>query len=301
MSFRERDNRRDRKERPHKHERREKYDNQRERTEKVKRERRSRSPHGRRREERGDRDVKPRIKQEERDRGYERGESPRESRNENVRVKEEVSMNIKQEREYHDRRRQENRRHQPENPFQSSNNASASQEENDEAEAPKEREKPNFETSGALTEDTNTYRGVVIKYNEPPEARKPKRKWRFYIFKGDKEMPCLHVHRQSAYLLGRDRKIADIPVDHPSCSKQHAILQYRLAEFTRDDGTTGRRVRPYILDLESANGTFLNNQQIEAKRYYELKEKDVLKFAYSSRDYVLLHENSKDDEDEEVG
>ena len=52
------------------------------------------------------------------------------------------------------------------------------------------------------------------------------------------------------------------------------------------------QVLPYIIDLGSANGTYLNNQKIEAQRYVELKEKDVLKFGYSSREYVLLHENS---------
>lgn len=31
--------------------------------------------------------------------------------------------------------------------------------------------------------------------------------------------------------------------------------------------------RPYIIDLESANGTFLNNQRIDPRRFYELKEK----------------------------
>jgi pSer/pThr/pTyr-binding forkhead associated (FHA) protein len=35
----------------------------------------------------------------------------------------------------------------------------------------------------------------------------------------------LHIHRQSAYLIGRDRAIADISIDHPSCSKQHAVIQ----------------------------------------------------------------------------
>ena len=63
-------------------------------------------------------------------------------------------------------------------------------------------------------------------------------------------------------------------------------------EFTRADGTTGRRVRPYIIDLGSGNGTYLNNQRIDPQRYYELKEKDVLKFGFSSREYVLLHEFS---------
>ncbi|PIO61672.1 brix domain protein [Teladorsagia circumcincta] len=38
---------------------------------------------------------------------------------------------------------------------------------------PKEKEKVNLGVSGKLAEDTNMYRGVLIKYNEPPEAKKP--------------------------------------------------------------------------------------------------------------------------------
>uniref|UniRef100_G1PAL4 FHA domain-containing protein n=1 Tax=Myotis lucifugus TaxID=59463 RepID=G1PAL4_MYOLU len=168
------------------------------------------------------------------------------------------------------------------------------------------KEKPSFELSGALLEDTNTFRGVVIKYSEPPEARLPKKRWRLYPFKNDEVLPIMYIHRQSAYFLGRHRRVADIPIDHPSCSKQHAVFQYRLVEHTRADGTVGRRVKPYIIDLGSGNGTCLNNKRIEPQRYYELKEKDVLKFGFSSREYVLLHESSdtsevdrKDEEEEE--
>ncbi|XP_061455436.1 smad nuclear-interacting protein 1-like isoform X1 [Rhineura floridana] len=157
---------------------------------------------------------------------------------------------------------------------------------------PGNKEKPSFELSGALLEDSNTFRGVVIKYSKPPEARIPKKRWRLYPFKNDEVLPVMYIHRQSAYLLGRHRRIADIPIDHPSCSKQHAVFQYRLVEYTRPDGTIGRKVKPYIIDLGSGNGTFLNNQRIEPQRYYELKEKDVLKFGFSSREYVLLHESS---------
>lgn len=160
---------------------------------------------------------------------------------------------------------------------------------------PQEKEKPNFELSGKLTEDANTVNGVVIKYSEPSDARKPKRRWRLYPFKGEKALPTLYVHRQSAYLMGRDRKIADIPLDHPSCSKQHAVLQYRLVSFQREGGGEGRRIRPYLIDLESANGTFVNNVKLEPRRYHELLERDVLRFGFSSREYVLLHEHSKDD------
>lgn len=160
------------------------------------------------------------------------------------------------------------------------------------------KEEPNFETTGKLAEDTNTFNGVVIKYSEPAEARKPKRRWRLYPFKGEKQLPVLHIHRQSGYLLGRDRKVADIPIDHPSCSKQHAALQYRLIS-AKKDGRHVRCIRPYIIDLESANGTYVNNQKIEPKKYVELMEKDVIKFGFSSREYVLLHEHSTDSGDDD--
>ena len=40
-----------------------------------------------------------------------------------------------------------------------------------------------MELSGALAADTNTVNGTLVKYAEPPEARKPKKKWRLYVFK----------------------------------------------------------------------------------------------------------------------
>ncbi|XP_049872300.1 smad nuclear-interacting protein 1 isoform X2 [Pectinophora gossypiella] len=158
-----------------------------------------------------------------------------------------------------------------------------------------DKEKPNFGLSGKLTADANTVNGVVIKYTEPDDAKQPKRRWRFYPFKGDKALPILYIHRQSAFLMGRDKKVVDIMLEHPSVSKQHAALQYRATPFTRPDGSQGRRVRPYIIDLDSANGTFVNNKKIEPRRYVELLERDVVKFGFSQREYVLLHENSKDD------
>jgi len=37
----------------------------------------------------------------------------------------------------------------------------------------------------------------------------------------------LYIHRQSQYLFGREHRVVDVPTDHPSCSKQHAVLQFR--------------------------------------------------------------------------
>lgn len=166
----------------------------------------------------------------------------------------------------------------------------------------KPKEQVNFGLSGKLTEDANTFKGVVIKYSEPPEARKPKLKWRFYPFKGDEVLPVIHLHRQSAYLIGRDRTVCDLPMDHASVSKQHAVLQYRMVT-ENVDGKRVTSVKPYIIDLNSANKTFLNGKPIDPQRYYELKEQDALKFGFSSREYIVLNElsagASKDDGEEE--
>jgi hypothetical protein len=102
----------------------------------------------------------------------------------------------------------------------------------------------------------------------------------------------LYIHRQTCYLFGRERRVADIPTDHPSCSKQHAVIQYRLTEKEEPDGMIASKVRPYIMDLGSTNGTFLNGKRIDPQRYYELLETDTIKFGNSSREYVLLHEHS---------
>ncbi|KAL4459203.1 hypothetical protein ABPG75_014068 [Micractinium tetrahymenae] len=161
----------------------------------------------------------------------------------------------------------------------------------EEEEVPDKEVEPEFGLSGALVAETNKVNGVVLLHNEPAEARKPTTKWRLYVFKGEEQLPDpLYIHRLSCYLFGRERRVADIPTDHPSCSKQHAVLQFRLTEKEGLDGMMKAAVRPYLMDLGSTNGTFINGERLEPERYYELLEKDVLKFGNSTRTYVLLKE-----------
>lgn len=155
----------------------------------------------------------------------------------------------------------------------------------------KPKAQPNFGTTGKLAEASNMVNGVSLKWVEPSDAMKPTKRWRLYIFKGKEALEPYHIHRQSAYLLGRERRVADIPLDHPSCSSQHAVLQFRLTSKT-SAGKTTKLVRPYVMDLGSTNGTYVNGERIEAERYVELLERDLLRFGYSSREYVLLHEES---------
>ncbi|KAJ1308666.1 hypothetical protein OPQ81_004359 [Rhizoctonia solani] len=163
--------------------------------------------------------------------------------------------------------------------------------------AEEDKAKPNFGNSGLLAAATNTVKhgdgtSTLLKYNEPPEARKPVENWRMYVFKGKEQVDLLHLHRQSAYLIGRDQKICDILVEHPSCSKQHAVIQFRQVHIKNEFGEAKAVVKPFVIDLESTNGTMVNDEAIPVSRYYELKPSDVLKFGESTREYVLLHENA---------
>lgn len=165
-------------------------------------------------------------------------------------------------------------------------------EDGNEEEPDVDKQKPNFGLSGALAKDSkggNMYKGVVLKFREPPEARAPNTLWRFYVFKGEEQLDTLHVSRQSAYLFGRNPEIADIVLQHPSSSSQHAVLQYRALP-NKDTGKLN--CLPYLMDLESTNGSFINGVRIDSARYYQLKKGDVLKFGSSTREYVLLTANT---------
>ena len=150
------------------------------------------------------------------------------------------------------------------------------------------REKPNLGLSGNLTAETNTYKGVVIKYNEPPEASMSKTKWRLYVFRNDEHFKPHHMHRLSAFLMGSNSRICDLPIHHPSISKQHCVFQYRAVN-RKIRGVEKKVVLPFIYDLNSTNGTFLNGDKIKPKRYYELKEKDNLQFGLSQREYIFIN------------
>jgi len=163
--------------------------------------------------------------------------------------------------------------------------------------SPEDKAKPNFAPSGLLAADTKTIKhddgtSTVLKYHEPPEARKPVVGWRLYVFKGKEQVDLLHIHRQSAYLIGRDRTIADLSIDHPSCSKQHAVIQFRQVQEKTEFGDVKGAVKPFIIDLESTNGTYVNDEMIPTSRYFELKASDVIKFGESQREYVLLHDEA---------
>jgi smad nuclear-interacting protein 1 len=76
----------------------------------------------------------------------------------------------------------------------------------------------------------------------------PTKSWRLFIFKGDQDLGFVAIDKQTAYLIGRDRKVADLPIDHGSCSSQHAAIQHRSVPLIDSDGIVvpGKTVVKYV-------------------------------------------------------
>lgn len=159
----------------------------------------------------------------------------------------------------------------------------------------KPKEKPNFGNTGLLAAASNTVtqadgNTVTLKYHEPPEARKPAPRdvWKLFVFKGTETIDTVELSARSCWLIGRDSAVVDLPAEHPSISKQHAVIQFRYTEKRNEYGDKIGRVKPYLIDLESANGTAVNSKKVPESRYVELRDKDMIQFGQSTREYVLI-------------
>lgn len=158
-----------------------------------------------------------------------------------------------------------------------------------------EKQKPNLGQTGVLAAASNTIAqadgtSIVLKYHEPPEARKPPAKddWKLFVFKGADILETIDLGARSCWLVGREHAVVDLVAEHPSISKQHAVIQFRYIEKINEFGDKLGKVRPYLIDLESANGTSMNKEEIAPTRYVELRDKDMIQFGHSTREYVLM-------------
>jgi smad nuclear-interacting protein 1 len=158
-----------------------------------------------------------------------------------------------------------------------------------------EKQKPNFAPTGLLAAASNSIAqadgtAIALKYHEPPEARKPpaKDEWKLYVFKDSEILETIELSLRSCWLVGRELAVVDMPAEHPSISKQHAVIQFRYIEKKNEFGDKLGKVRPYLIDLDSANGTLLNKEEVPPSRYLELRNEDMVQFGHSTREYVLM-------------
>lgn len=53
----------------------------------------------------------------------------------------------------------------------------------------------------------------------------------------------INLDNKSSYLFGRDTNVTDYPILHPSLSKQHAVLQFRMIRSKNEFGDVSESVK----------------------------------------------------------
>lgn len=77
------------------------------------------------------------------------------------------------------------------------------------------------------------------------------------------------------HIFGRQAVMCDFVLDHPSVSRQHAVV------VQHKNGSV------YVIDLGSVHGTFVANERLSKDNPVELEVGQSLRFAASTRSYVL--------------
>lgn len=152
---------------------------------------------------------------------------------------------------------------------------------------------PDFRSSGLLELESNNKEGILLKHVEPKDACEPIRfysklalnerpMFKLMLYKGSELIKEYDLFEKSSYIVGRslgETVIADIGVPEETCSKQHCVIQFRA----------GQDLKAYVMDLDSANGTTLNEDEIPSSHYVQLRNGDIISSADSQYDLVFVN------------
>lgn len=200
----------------------------------------------------------------------------------------------------------------------------------DYSQSPEPIEKPNYNLSGLLALESNRIyvaeniksttpskpiSSVILKYHEPKDrSTKPPKSPRYVLVKfpassssksssSSREI-TIPLDKQTSYLIGTDSRIAQIvlkdetdpdnsekspPTDF--AADQHAVIQFRQKTKRNKYGELETKNLPYLIDLETEAGTFLNSEQIPEAVYVELRHKDIIQFGKCKDEYILLKDD----------
>jgi smad nuclear-interacting protein 1 len=105
---------------------------------------------------------------------------------------------------------------------------------------------------------------------------------------GEAIIDTVLLSERSCWLVGRETAVVDMEAKHPSVSKQHAVIQFLCHQERNELGEKVSKVKPYLIDLDGVNGTMLNSKKVPGRQYLELRNKDMITFGLSTREYVLI-------------
>jgi len=130
-----------------------------------------------------------------------------------------------------------------------------------------------------------------IPYREPLWSGVPDAEYSVEVIKDGIPKGSHALTGKPYFVFGR-MEDCDVVVEHPSCSRYHAVFQYCAEEApTCKKGF-------YVYDVGSSHGTYLNKKKISSRVFCRLRVGYVVKFGCSSRLYIV--QGPPEDQEEEI-
>ena len=128
-----------------------------------------------------------------------------------------------------------------------------------------------------------------IPYKEPSWSALSEESYSFEVIKNGAVIDKIELKSKAYHVIGR-LPSCDIPMEHPSLSRYHAVVQY-------SNGSSETFPKGwYLYDLDSTHGTWINKNRVPPKKYHRLHVDYVLKYGGSTRLFIL---HGPDDDREE--
>lgn len=125
---------------------------------------------------------------------------------------------------------------------------------------------------------------TIFEYKVPLDSALPDRFWSILIFYYNEveDAKVIKPGVKEFFTIGRDAKLCDWVFNNEIVSRKHAVLQFRK--------TNSILVKPFIIDLNSTFGTYINGERIQPCRFYEILDQDILQFGTDQKCYWVFLE-----------
>jgi len=149
-------------------------------------------------------------------------------------------------------------------------------------------ELPTKNRASSLTKEINSENAPngtqvpKLPYKKPEWSSLPKNDYSMEVIKNGVIIEKISIPKTEEFIVLGRLPLCDIQMDHPSISRYHAIIQFS------DKGM------PYLYDLGSAHGTYLNKNVLPPNQYVPLHVGDMIKFGQSTRIYIFQGPNEEE-------
>ena len=147
-------------------------------------------------------------------------------------------------------------------------------------------EQPNWNIVSLYTDRQLICNDHKTKFFIPFDSTEPDQGWRLFLFHDNTDEEQMLPLEQSTYLIGRE-KYCDVCLSQMSVSRQHCAIQFRRPKSDEENSNTIDAV-PYIFDINSKYGTFVNDEKIPSSCFYQLFHEDKIRFGNCPVSAILL-------------